>query len=133
MSKGAVLVDSPGGDLWGCGVCGGRLAGGFVGPDSFVGFRDFRGFLDGGVDRYGAKVAKGRKEDVIFWGVSETLRRGERGARRGGLSGGRCLAQSREGAKEEGVSEFRSFGGGPIEKTLRLCGFARGLLSLDGR
>ena len=29
--------------------------------------------------------------------------------------------------------EFRSFGGGPIEKTLRLCGFARGLLSLDGR
>jgi hypothetical protein len=28
--------------------------------------------------------------------------------------------------------EFRSFGGGPIEKTLRLCGFARGLLSLDG-
>jgi hypothetical protein len=29
----------------------GSLGGGFVGFDCFVGFRDFRGFLDGGVDR----------------------------------------------------------------------------------
>ena len=56
---------------------------------SSVGFFDFvkfRGFLDGGVDRKVAKVAKGRKEE----GVSE-----------GGVSEFRSF----------GVSEFRSFGG----------------------
>jgi hypothetical protein len=35
-----------------------------------VGFRDFRGFLDGGDNRYGAKVAKGREGRGSF-GVSE--------------------------------------------------------------
>ena len=45
----------------------GSLGGGFVGSDCFVGFRDFRGFLDGGDNRYGAKVAKGRKGRGILW------------------------------------------------------------------
>jgi hypothetical protein len=39
-----------------------------VGVSDFVLFRDFRGFLGGGVDREGTKVAKGRKEEVIFLG-----------------------------------------------------------------
>jgi hypothetical protein len=41
--------------------------------DCFVGFRVFRGFLDGGVDRYGAKAAEGRKGRWGFW-VSEGLK-----------------------------------------------------------
>jgi hypothetical protein len=51
-------------------VKSGSLGGGFVGFDCFVGFRVFRGFLDGGVDRYGAKAAEGRKGRWSF-GVSE--------------------------------------------------------------
>jgi hypothetical protein len=42
-----------------------------VGLFGFVGFRDFRGFLDEGVDRYGAKVAKGRKGRGRFGGKAK--------------------------------------------------------------
>ncbi len=51
-------------------VKSGSLGGGFVGSDCFVGFRVFRGFLDEGVNRYGAKVAEGRKGRGSFGGVA---------------------------------------------------------------
>jgi hypothetical protein len=89
-------------------VCGGILGGGFVGFDCFVGFRVFRGFLDGGVDRYGAKAAKGRKGRWSF-GVSEFRSFGVSEFRSFGVSEFRSFGVSE--FRSFGVSEFRSFGG----------------------
>jgi hypothetical protein len=78
-------------------------------------------------------MAQRSRRDAKEDGVSEFRSFGVSEFRSFGVSEFRSFGVSE--FRSFGVSEFRSFGvseGGPIEKTLRLCGFARGLLSLDG-
>ena len=95
-----------------------ELGRGFVGFYCFVGFRDFRGCLDRGVDRYGAKVAKGRKGrgDLGVKRNAEARRAGRKTLRVIGWKMSRAKSRRREGRGIFGVSERA-----PLKK---LCGFA---------